>query len=102
MVALVNTWGNAGGNARCLPFLFNKYKLDSRSQNYSEVYFHPLGHILDVGYYVASMNSKDLRYLLLYGNPNESTFANRIIPEATISFIKILDVLIKPSGKTAA
>ena len=34
------------------------------------------------------MNAKDLCHLLLYGNPNESTFANRIILEATISFIK--------------
>ena len=34
------------------------------------------------------MNSKDLCNSLLYGNPNESTFANRIILEATISFIK--------------
>ena len=44
--------------------------------------------VSDVGYDVASMNSKDLCHLLLYGNPNESTFANRIILEATISFIK--------------
>ena len=47
-----------------------------------------LGQVSDVGYDVASMNSKDLCHLLLYGNPNESTFANRIILEATISFIK--------------
>ena len=47
-----------------------------------------LGQVSDVGYDVASMNVKDLCHLLLYGNPNESTFANRIILEATISFIK--------------
>ena len=47
-----------------------------------------LGQVSDVGYDVASMNAKDLCHLLLYGNPNESTFANRIILEATISFIK--------------
>ena len=47
-----------------------------------------LGQALDVGYDVASMNSTDLRHLLLYGNPNKSTFANRIILEATISYIK--------------
>ena len=47
-----------------------------------------LGQVSDVGYIVASMNSKDLCHLLLYENPNESTFANRIILEATISFIK--------------
>ena len=47
-----------------------------------------LGQVSDVGYDVGSMNSKDLCHLLLYGNPNESTFANRIILEATISFIK--------------
>ena len=47
-----------------------------------------LGQVSDVGYDVASMNSKDLCHLLLYGNPNESTFANSIILEATISFIK--------------
>ena len=47
-----------------------------------------LGQVSDVGYDVASMNSKDLCHLLLYGNPNESTFANRIILEATISFSK--------------
>ena len=34
------------------------------------------------------MNAKDLCHLLLYGIPNEGTFANRIILEATISFIK--------------
>ena len=47
-----------------------------------------LGQVSDVGFDVANMNSKDRCHLLLYGNPNESTFANRIILEATISFIK--------------
>ena len=47
-----------------------------------------LGQVPYVGYDVASMNSKDLCILLLYRNPNESTFANRIILQATITFIK--------------
>ena len=46
------------------------------------------GQVSDVGYDVASMNSKDLCHLLLYRNPTESTLANRIILEATVSFIK--------------
>ena len=41
----------------------------------------------------------DLCHLLSYGNPNESTFGNRIILEATITIIKLLDVSIKRSGK---
>ena len=47
-----------------------------------------LGQVLDFGYDVASMKSKDLCYLLSYGNPNENTFASRFILEATITFIK--------------
>ena len=47
-----------------------------------------LGPVSDVGYDVASMNSRNLCRLLLHDNPNESTVANRIILEATITFIK--------------
>ena len=47
-----------------------------------------LGQVSDVGYDVASMNSKDLCHLLLYGNPEGSTLANRIILDATITFDK--------------
>ena len=49
---------------------------------------HLLGQVLDVGIDVARMSSKDLCNLLLYGKPNGSTFVNRIILEATISFMK--------------
>ena len=47
-----------------------------------------LGQVSNVGYDVATMNWKDLCQLLSYGNPDESTFANRMILGATISFIK--------------
>ena len=48
-----------------------------------------LGQISDVGFDIASMCTKDLCCLLLYGKPNGSTIVNRMILEATISFIKI-------------
>ena len=47
-----------------------------------------LGQISDVGYDMTNMTSKDLCHLLLYGKPNESTLVNKIILEATISFLK--------------
>ena len=47
-----------------------------------------LGQISDVGLDIASMSAKDLCCLLLYGRPNGSTYINRMILEATISFIK--------------
>ena len=47
-----------------------------------------LGQISDVGFDIANMTTKDLCYLLLYGKPNGSTLINRMILEATISFIK--------------
>ena len=49
---------------------------------------HLLGQVLDVGIDVARMSSKDLCNLLLYGKPNGSTFVNRIILEAIISFME--------------
>ena len=49
---------------------------------------HFLGQVLDFGIDVARMSSKDFCNLLLYGKPNGSTFVNRIILEATISFMK--------------
>ena len=47
-----------------------------------------LGQISDVGFDIADMSTTDLCSLLLYGRPNGSTYINRIILEATISFIK--------------
>ena len=47
-----------------------------------------LVQISDVGFDIANMTTKDLCYLLLYGKPNGSTLINRMILEATISFIK--------------
>ena len=47
-----------------------------------------LGQISDVGFDIANMTTKDLCYLLLYGKPNGSTLINRMILEATVSFIK--------------
>ena len=47
-----------------------------------------LGEISDFGLDIANMSTKDLCCLLLYGKPNESTNANRVISEATISFIQ--------------
>ena len=49
---------------------------------------HLPGQVLDFGIDVARMSSKDLCNLLLYGKPNGSIFVNRIILEATISFMK--------------
>ena len=49
---------------------------------------HLLGQILDVGIDVARMSSEDLCNLQLYGKPNGSTFVNRSILEATVSFMK--------------
>ena len=45
-----------------------------------------LGQVSDVGYDVASMNSKDLCHLLLYGNPNENTFAKQNYPRSNYYF----------------
>ena len=47
-----------------------------------------LGQISDVGFDISDMSTTDLCCLLLYGRPNGSTYINRIILEATISFIK--------------
>ena len=47
-----------------------------------------LGQISDVGFDIADMSTMDLCCLLLYGRPNGSTYINRIILEATMSFSK--------------
>ena len=47
-----------------------------------------LGQISDAGFDIANMSTEDLCCLLLYGRPNGSTYINRMILEATISFIK--------------
>ena len=47
-----------------------------------------LGQISDAGFDIANMSTNDLCCLLLYGRPNGSTYINRMILEATISFIK--------------
>ena len=47
-----------------------------------------LDQILDVGLDIAKISTKGLCGSLLYGKPNGSTIVNRMILEATISFIK--------------
>ena len=47
-----------------------------------------LGQISDAGFDIANMSTEDLCCLLLYGRPIGSTYINRMILEATISFIK--------------
>ena len=63
---------------------------------------HLLGQVLDFGIDVARMSSKDFCNLLLYGKPNGSTFVNRIILEATISFMKSSKQFTKNYGVTTA
>ena len=46
------------------------------------------GQTSDVGSDIASMSTKDLCCLLLYGKPTGSAFINRMILESTVSFIK--------------
>ena len=46
------------------------------------------GQVSDIGFDNTNMSTKDLCCLLLYGRPNGSTYSNRMILEATISFIK--------------
>ena len=47
-----------------------------------------LGQISGVGFDIANMSTKDLSCLLLYGKLNGSSYINRMILEATVSFIK--------------
>ena len=47
-----------------------------------------LGQISDAGFDIANMSTNDLCCLLLYGRPNGGAYINRMILEATISFIK--------------
>ena len=49
---------------------------------------HLFGQVLGVEIDVVRLSSKDICNLLLYGKFNGSTFANRIILEASISFMK--------------
>ena len=53
-----------------------------------------LGQTSHVGFHIANMSTKDLCCLLLYRRPNGSTYINRMILEATISFIKSSERLV--------
>ena len=47
-----------------------------------------LGQVSDVGFDISNMSTKDLFCFLFYGRPNRSTYINKMILEATISFSK--------------
>ena len=61
-----------------------------------------LGQISDVGFDIANMSTKDISCLLLYGKLNGSSYINRMILKATLSFIKSSKGLRNYSGVTTA